>query len=117
MGVPRSAVLLPLLLLLLLMPTECQDDQQTEELEDESLARLGLLKQRDAIDNWADFAAATNIRGWDQATPICSWTGVFCISTSTVDGFSVSLACDKEMSGASLCAPTPATGTLILDVP
>lgn len=37
-----------------------------------------LLAQKEAIINWAEFAASNNITGWQDGTPVCSWTGVTC---------------------------------------
>ena len=118
MRVPLAAALLPLLLLLLPSPATCQSSLGIGETvpstkhggphcrrqyrhrsachptadgtENEFLAREGLLAQRDSISNWADFAAATNLTGWDEATPVCSWAGVFCgTNATTASGFSV----------------------------
>lgn len=37
-----------------------------------------LLKQRDAITNWADFKAGNNISGWDESTEVCRWSYIHC---------------------------------------
>lgn len=37
-----------------------------------------LLQQRNAFTNWAAFAGANNISGWDAGSDICSWTGIWC---------------------------------------
>lgn len=36
-----------------------------------------LLKQRDAITNWAELPAQYT-QGWDAATPLCDWSRVEC---------------------------------------
>lgn len=46
------------------------------------IAQRALLKQRDAITNWAAFAAANNISGWDEASDPCTWSGITCNATT-----------------------------------
>ena len=44
-----------------------------------------LLAQRDAIANWAAFAAANNVSGWAvPGPPVCNWTGVSCTPGGSV---------------------------------
>eukprot|EP00887_Chlorella_sp_A99_P003887 scaffold11.g3887.t1 len=54
--------------------------------------RAALLKLRDAASNWAEWSAARGIRGWDDTTPMCIWTGVVCTPGGRVA--SLSLQCD-----------------------
>lgn len=49
-------------------------------------AAVILSAQRNAIANWADYASANNISGWDAATPVCSWTAVACDAAGAVTG-------------------------------
>lgn len=42
-----------------------------------------LLAMRDAITNWDAFSASNSIAGWDDLTPLCSWTGIACLADGT----------------------------------
>lgn len=41
-----------------------------------------LLAQRDAFSNWPEFSSRHNITGWDETTPLCSWSCIDCNSTA-----------------------------------
>lgn len=41
-------------------------------------ATLHLLEQRDAIENWDEFAAVNQLSGWNETAPVCEWSGVAC---------------------------------------
>lgn len=65
-----------------------------------------LLKQRDAITNWAAFKAGNNITGWDEATPVCGWSYIHCRQDHT---YAVTFSC--AYGGTKKCTPR-AVGTL-----
>lgn len=72
-----------------------------------------LSAQRNAIANWADYASANNISGWDAATPVCSWTAVACDAAGAVTG--IDLGCSSAGStggGSSQFCATKALGTV-----
>ncbi|KAL4441262.1 hypothetical protein ABPG77_011499 [Micractinium sp. CCAP 211/92] len=72
-----------------------------------------LAAQRNAIVNWAEYASANNILGWDAATPVCSWTAVVCDAAGAVT--SIDLGCNSAGSiggGSSQFCATKALGTL-----
>ncbi|KAL4423124.1 hypothetical protein ABPG77_004807 [Micractinium sp. CCAP 211/92] len=74
-----------------------------------------LLAQKRAVSNWADFAAANGIKGWEDqykrpgATDVCQWTGIGC-SLYDQSVTSLNLACGGY-TGAPFCK-VQARGTL-----
>jgi hypothetical protein len=43
-----------------------------------------LLQLRDSIDNWPLFQNSSDLKGWDNASPVCNWSGVICSSDNRV---------------------------------
>lgn len=43
-----------------------------------SVHRDILLQFRDSIDNWEAFQNASNLPGWTEQEPMCSWGGLTC---------------------------------------
>ncbi|KAI7838355.1 hypothetical protein COHA_007923 [Chlorella ohadii] len=68
-----------------------------------------LLKQRDAITNWAAFKAGNNITGWDESTEVCRWSYIHCRQDHA---YAVTFSCAYSKTG---CTPR-AIGTLAPDL-
>lgn len=66
------------------MVCQCFEVLRTHVLALLRCAEEELLAQKRAVSNWADFAAANGIEGWEDqykrpgATDVCQWTGIGC---------------------------------------
>ncbi|PRW61504.1 Serine threonine- kinase CTR1 [Chlorella sorokiniana] len=57
---------------------QCPDGKPMPDVEPLEVDVPYLLKQRDAITNWAAFKAGNNVSGWDEATEVCRWSYIHC---------------------------------------